>query len=218
MSISFDQIKDIILKHTNSRDLKDVLTRIKSASKSLANEDYGNDVISRLNYRNHFIFNKTDLISNNTLYSNKSKINKLTYKTLSLIEIINKIHNAGFRFIINENGKSFILYDKGQFIFDCFFINDKYYNYEGYIKCKCYITIDDSSAHNLNYKIITNPSLRSNETIDEYMNRVDGNTYIHQNNSSYSNTFEYINKEQNININSFRYVNKNKSFITLNVE
>ena len=217
MSISFDKIKDIILKHTNSRDLKDVLTRIKSASKSLASEDYGNDVISRLNYRNHFIFNKTDLISNNTLYSNKSTINKLTYKTLSLNEIINRIHNAGFRFIINENGKSFILYDKGQFIFDCFFINEKYCNYDGYIKCKCYITIDDSSAHNLNYKIITNPSLRSDETIDDYMDRVDGNTYIHQNNLNYKKTFEYINKEQNININLFRYVNKNKSFIIIEV-
>ena len=88
-----------------------------------------------------------------------------------------------------------------------------------YIKCICYISFDDSSKHNLKYRIMTNPSLGSDETIDDYKHRVDDDTCVHVNNENYMETFDYINSEKiKINITSFSFENENKSVITFNVD
>lgn len=217
--ISFDELKDIILKHTDSKDLINILKRLKSTSKSLYNDDFGNDITSRLNYYNSFIFNNDNIIANNTLFNNKSNISKITYKTIPLNEIINKIHNANFRFILNENGMIGIYYDKGKFIFDGIFTgDDRYYDsieMNGYIKCRCFISFDDTSQHNLHYKITTNPPMRSRETFENYIMNAPNDSYIHEQNTKYSKTIKYINDDIKLQISSFRYINKNKSYIIL---
>jgi hypothetical protein len=87
-----------------------------------------------------------------------------------------------------------------------------------YIKCICSISFDDSSKHNLNYRIMTNPSLGSDETIDDYKDRVDDDTCVHENNDNYAETFDYMNSENiKINIKSFSFENENRSVITLKV-
>lgn len=216
--IDFSELRDIIIKHTNSKDLFNVLNRIKSTSKTHTNYNNGDEINNLLNYLRHFSINKS-IISNNSIYTTQSYINKITYKTIPITDIINSIFSDGFAYILNEkNNKAYILFNNNKFIFDAFNVKDsKYYDIDGFIRCKCSLQLDNSSNHKKKYVII--PDLNS-ETIETYKLHASNDEYIHLQNSNYKKTIEYIMdyKQKTVSISKINYINNNKVFIELNIQ
>lgn len=211
----FNEFIDIILKYTNANDVKNILSRIKSTSKTNYTRNYGDEIKVINTYYTNFISNKTTILTPIKI-TDKSEIDKITYKTIPINKIINNIIRNNFIFIIdNDRNKSYIRYNKGYFYFEAFNLNDeKYYDKDGdgYFKCSCIFKIDDTSKHNFIYRIANSNS------IDKDIKDLSDDEFIHINNTNYSKTFAYMysdNSNKKFSISAFKYVNSNNAFIEL---
>lgn len=212
--IDFMKSIDIILKHSNANDVQNILSRIRSTSKTNYTRDYGDEIKAIVLYYTGFISNKRTILTRKNI-TDESEINNITYKTIPMNNIIDNIIDNGFVFIINENKKSFINYKNGKFYFNAFKLKDENnFDIDGYYKYNCALYIDDSPDHNVTYEILNSEITRKD------IRDLSPDEYIHYQNTNENikNTFNYIDSDdenKSFIISNINYINNKNVFIEL---
>jgi hypothetical protein len=159
-----------IIDSLNPNDLKTVVTRMKTTSKSFKNTILGDDNMHRMLSCGYFHFNDKYLITEPIILK-KAKAKQITFCGMTLDDIVDFISNEGYLlYYHNQNGRytfmTEIEYKNGVFYFDCTNLtNRKYYNDDWFALCSC--TLEFKNLKPTIKLIKTLPHISNTETLDD---------------------------------------------------
>ena len=121
-----------ILDSLNPNDLKTVVSRMKTSSKSFKNTILGDDNLNRMLSGNYFKYNGKYIISDSIILKN-NKAEKVTFNGMTLNEIMDIILNEGYLLYFSNQKKrtlykATVLFKNGIFYFNCTNMFDPKYN------------------------------------------------------------------------------------------
>jgi hypothetical protein len=161
-----------IIDSLDPTDLKTVVTRMKTTSKSFKNTILGDDNMNRMLSSSYFKFNGKYLITE-PIVLKKTKAEKVTFCGMTLNDIIDFISSKGYLLYFRNKGrflyKTEIEYLDGVFLFNCTNLtNPKYNNGDWYANCTCTLEFKNSKP---TIKLIeTFPHLSNTETLSDIIN------------------------------------------------
>jgi hypothetical protein len=162
-----------IIDSLNPNDLKTVVTRMKTTSKSFKNTILGDDNMDRMLSSSYFKFNGKYLITEPIILK-KTKAEKVTFCGMSLYDIIDFISSEGYLlYFRNPKRRNLymaeIKYKNGVFYFNCSnLINRKYKTHDWYAYCTC--TLDFKNSKPTIKLIKTLPHISNTETLGDIIN------------------------------------------------
>jgi len=161
-----------IIDSLNPNDLKTVVSRMKTTSKSFKNTILGDDNMNRMLSGNYFKYNDKFLITDSIILK-KNKANKVTFNGMTIEEIIDIILNEGYLlYFYNEKRRDIyianIQFKNGIFLFDCTNLTNRKYNTgEWYALCTC--TLEFKNLKPVFKIISTAPNIGKTETLQDIM-------------------------------------------------
>jgi hypothetical protein len=163
-----------IIDSLNPNDLKTVVTRMKTTSKSFKNTILGDDNMSRMLSCGYFHFNDKYLITEPIILK-KAKADKVTFCGMTLDDIVDFITNEGYLLyyrnqIKNKLYVAEIKYKNGVFLFDCTNLADDKYSCEDGLYAVCTCTLEFKNLKPTIKLIKTLPHISNTETLDDIIN------------------------------------------------
>jgi len=161
-----------ILDSLNPNDLKTVVTRMKTTSKSFKNTILGDDNMNRMLSGNYFKYNDKFLISDSIILK-KNKANKVTFNGMTIEQIIDIILIEGYLLYFRNQKRreiyiATIEFKNGIFLFDCTNLTNRKYNTgEWYALCTC--TLEFKNLKPVFKIISTAPNIGKTETLQDIM-------------------------------------------------
>jgi hypothetical protein len=170
---SLHDVYSSILDSLNPQDLKTVVNRIKTTSKSFKNTILGDDNLNRMLSCNYFNYNGKYLITD-AIILKKTKAGKVIFNGMNLNEIIDFILNEGYLLYFNnpKRGKLYIAnikFKNGVFFFNCTNLtNPKYNSGDWYAYCTCILEFKNSKP--IIKLIKTLPHINKTEKLEDIIN------------------------------------------------